>query len=86
MARVGTTPTNGQAVILYNTTLSGAGDAGGAATVSGAGFGDPMNSANVTLTSTGVTYSNVPNVAHCDRNLSVCWQYVNSTANAGSLN
>lgn len=86
MARTGTTPSNGVAVILHNTTVAGAGDTGGAATIVGAGLGDPQNSANVNLTSSGVTYPLVPNAAHCDRNLTICWQYVNSTTNAGLIN
>jgi hypothetical protein len=85
-SRIGTIPTNGLNVILFNNTVTGAGNAGGAATVNGAGFGDPLNSANITLTSSGVTYPNVPNCAHVDGNYPVCWQYVNSTANAGLIN
>lgn len=75
MPRTGVTPSNGNAVVFYNTTVTGATDAGGAGTVSGSGFGDPRNSANITLTSSGVTYPNVPNCAHVDGNTNICWQY-----------
>ena len=85
-SRIGTVPTNAVAVTLFNNVTTGAGNTGGAATVSGTGFGDPLNSANITLTSSAVTYPNVPNCAHVDGNYPVCWQYVNSTANAGLIN
>lgn len=86
MPRIGTIPANGVAVLLFNTTVTGAGNTGGASTVVGAGFGDNRNSANINLTSSGVTYSNVPNCAHVDGELTICWQYVNSTTNAGLVN
>ena len=74
-----TTPANNDAVLLWNQGVTGAGGttaAPGAATVSGAGFGDARNSANVTLTSSGVTYPNVPNCAHTENeNYPICWMY-----------
>jgi hypothetical protein len=80
-----TTPANADTVSLYNQGVTGAGGtstAPGAATIVGAGFGDPHNSANVNLTSSGVTYNNVPNCAHIDENYPICWMYAGATASA----